>query len=272
MKPRAPVTNAFTLIELLVVIAIIAILAAMLLPAVAKAKMHGKRVICISNQKQLAVTWMLYVADNNDWVPSNGHSMRPTISPKYWVQGAFFDPSQNSDQFMLDPAYAQFANYLRTTKVYICPTDVQTTKVNGADVPKLRSYALNAYVGWVGPWDERMKPLDSRSLSVYRVFRKQSDMVAQMPKGTFLFLDVHPKSICWPYFGMHMETDSFFNFPGSSHGRSGIVSFSDGHIETRKWRDKRTVAAESRDHHNHNDDSARNEDLAWLRERTTVRK
>jgi prepilin-type N-terminal cleavage/methylation domain-containing protein/prepilin-type processing-associated H-X9-DG protein len=265
MKSPAKTTRAFTLIELLVVIAIIAILAAMLLPAVAKAKMQGKRVRCISNQKQLAITWLLYVADNNDWVPANGHSMTPSVTPKFWVQGAFFDPSQNSDRFMLDPSYAQFANYLKTTQVYTCPTDVQTVNVNGVNVPKLRSYSMNAYVGWTGPWDTRM-------LSTYRVFQKQSDMVAQMPKGTYLFLDVHPKSICWPYFGMHMEREAFFNFPGSSHGRSGIVSFSDGHVETHRWRDARTVAAVSPDYHNHSDPSPRNEDWTWLRDRTTVHK
>ena len=272
MKSPAKSASAFTLIELLVVIAIIAILAAMLLPAMAKAKMQGKRVRCISNQKQLTVTWMLYVADNNDWVPSNGHSMSPTISPKYWVQGAFFDPSQNSDRFMLDPAYAQFANYLRTTQVYTCPTDVQTVNVNGVNVPKLRSYALNAYLGWVGGWDTRMKPLDARQMPLYSVFRKQSEMVTSMPNGTYLFLDVHPKSICWPYFGMHMDREAFFNFPGSSHGRAGVISFSDGHIETRRWKDPRTVAAVSRNYHDHDDASPQNADWTWLRDRTSVRK
>jgi len=265
MKPTAKVSSAFTLIELLVVIAIIAILAAMLLPALAKAKMQAKRVRCISNQKQLAVTWMLYVSDNNDWVPSNGHSENPSPDLKFWVQGAFFDPSQNSDRFMLDPSYAQFANYLRTTQVYVCPTDAQTVNVNGANVPKLRSYALNAYLGWVGEWDTRMS-------SLYRVFRKQSEMVAQMPGGTYLFLDVHPKSICWPYFGMHMDDEAFFNFPGSSHGRAGVVSFSDGHIETRRWKDPRTIAAVSSYYHYHYDLSPKNADWTWLRERTSVRK
>jgi prepilin-type N-terminal cleavage/methylation domain-containing protein len=262
---KSPTQRAFTLIELLVVIAIIAILAAMLLPALAKAKMQGKRVRCISNQKQLAVTWMLYVSDNNDWVPFNGNSQSPTTGVKFWVQGAFFDPNQNSDRFMLDPAYAQFANYLKTTKVYTCPTDVLTVKVNGVDQPKLRSYSLNAYVGWTGPWDGRMS-------SAFRIFRKQAEMVASMPTGTYLFLDVHPKSICWPYFGMHMAREAFFNFPGSSHNKSGVISFSDGHIETRRWKDARTVAAVSPEYHDHNDISPHNPDWTWLRDRTTVRK
>jgi len=266
MKSSAKAISAFTLIELLVVIAIIAILAAMLLPAMAKAKMQGKRVRCISNQRQLAVTWQLYVADYNDYVPANGLYDPPTPSVKLWVQGAFWNTGVGkTDTYIVSPDYAQFANYLKNSKVYTCPTDVATVNIGGVNYPKLRSYSMNAYLGWFGPWDSRM-------LSTYRVFRKQSEMVAQMPGGTYLFLDVNPKSICWPFFGMHMEREAFFNFPGSSHGQAGIVSFSDGHIETHRWRDPRTIAAVSPDYHNHDDPSPRNADWAWLRDRTTVRK
>jgi prepilin-type N-terminal cleavage/methylation domain-containing protein len=261
-----PPRSAFTLIELLVVIAIIAILAAMLLPAVAKAKMQGKRVRCISNQKQLAVTWMLYVSDFNDYVPANGNYDPPTTQVKLWVQGAFWNAGVGkTDTYIVNPQYAQFANYLKNAKVYNCPLDVATVSIGGVSYPKLRSYSLNAYLGWIGPWDSRMS-------SFYRVFRKHSEMVSQMPNGTFLFLDVNPNSICWPYFGMHMDREAFFNFPGSAHNRAGVVSFSDGHIETRRWKDPRTVAAVSPDYHNHNDLSIRNADWMWLRDRTTVRK
>ena len=264
-KPRR-ITDAFTLIELLVVIAIIAILAAMLLPALTRAKMQGKRVRCISNQKQLAITWLLYVADNNDWVPQNGLYDPPTTSVKLWVQGAFFNPTVGkSEQYILDPGYAQFANYLKTTKVYTCPTDVLEVTIGGVKYPKLRSYSLNAYLGWFGTWDTRMS-------AAWVIYRKHSNMVSQMPNGTFLFQDVNPNSICWPFYGMKMDSDTFFNFPGSSHNKGAVTSFSDGHVETHKWKDARTIAALSNAYHNHNDASPRNVDLAWMRERTTVHK
>jgi hypothetical protein len=238
----------------------------MLLPAVAKAKAQGKRVRCISNQRQLATTWLLYVADNNDLLPQNGLYDPPSTSVKLWVQGAFWNSSVGrTDQYITDPNYAQFANYLKNAKVYTCPADVLNVKIGGVDYPKTRSYSMNSYLGWFGPWDSRLS-------TAYRVFRKQSEMLAQMPAGTFLFLDVNPKSICWPFFGMHMSRESFFNWPGSHHNRSGVVSFADGHLETHRWKDPRTIAAVSADYHKHDDAVPRNADYQWLRERTTVLK
>jgi prepilin-type N-terminal cleavage/methylation domain-containing protein/prepilin-type processing-associated H-X9-DG protein len=257
--------RGFTLIELLVVIAIIGIIAALLLPGLARAKAASKRVICINNEKQLATTWFLYSGDNNDWLPNNGHNDPPNTSNPLWVQGNFFyQPDNTNYALILDTRYAQFGNYLRSTKVYHCPTDREMVNLGGRLYPRLRSYSLNTYVGYVGTWDPRLSQL-------FQIFRKHSEMNrTAMPAGIFLFADVNPDSICWPYFGMYMNRDSFFNFPNSYHNRGGVVSFADGHVEYRRWKDQRTIEATSLDFHRHDDPSPGNKDLVWLRDRTTV--
>ncbi len=266
MRASRTKAAAFTLIELLVVIAVIGILAALLLPSLVRARSQAKRVQCTNNQKQLATIYVLYSADNSDWLAANGEYDPPSTTHKLWVQGAFFNPVENTNfSLLVDPKYALFANYLRNTKIYLCPTDRDTVTVFGKTYPKLRSYSLNAYLGWTGDWDNRLS-------SAYKVFKRQSDLATAMPGGVFLFQDVNSNSICWPYFGVQMAYDSFFNFPGSTHNRGGVISFADAHVERHRWQDQRTVNAYSLDYHRHQDSSPGNLDIAWLRERTTVHK
>lgn len=265
-QTHAEAGHGFTLIELLVVIAIIAILAALLLPALSKARDQARKIHCVSNQRQLATVWVLYTTDSHDALVANGRSNKSDANTRLWVQGVLANaPDKTNQALLLDPRYALFANYLKTPEIYRCPADRTTAQGSDVACPLVRGYSLNAYLGWTGPWEPRLSLL-------YQVFSKHSQMVGRIPAQVFLFQDVHPESICHPYFGMHMAEDSFFNFPSSAHNRGGVISFADAHVEAHRWKDSRTVVARSSDYHHHVDASPGNVDLAWLRDRTSVPK
>jgi prepilin-type N-terminal cleavage/methylation domain-containing protein/prepilin-type processing-associated H-X9-DG protein len=267
-------TRAFTLIELLVVIAIIAILAAMLLPALSAAKAQAQFVKCVSNEKQLSLAWQLYANDNNDWLALNGESPPGgSLTQKLWVQGAFYNPQDDIDpQLILDQRYALFASYIREGGVYTCPSDPGSVIINRKPVPKLRSYELNAWVGWdptkTGSWDDRLG-----SQTQYRIYTRMRQITSPSPAQLFTFIDVYSQSICWPYFGVEMGapgSEDFFNWPSVSHDKGAAITFADGHVEGHRWRDPRTIKPASPDFHHHDDPSRNNVDLDYLRLHATA--
>jgi len=254
--------RGFTLIELLIVIAVVAVIASLLLPALASAKASAKRASCLANHKQLTLAWTLYASENRDWLVPNAKQPNDP-NHKLWVQGAFVNPPDNLNaSLIMDPQFAAFAPYVPARGTYVCPADRPYVTIGGTQYPKLRSYELNAYVGWTDAWDFRLAP-------GYRIFRKLTDVGRQMPNGLLLFADVQPDSICWPYFGVEMDMDYFFNFPGGAHSHGGVLSFADGSAQWHRWVNPTTLAAQSPSYHSHHDASPTNSDLAWLRLRTT---
>jgi prepilin-type N-terminal cleavage/methylation domain-containing protein/prepilin-type processing-associated H-X9-DG protein len=263
MKREQTLVAGFTLLELLVVIAIIALLAALLLPALARAKAHARRIQCINNQRQLTAVWHLYADDKAQQLVVNGHNGLGADPTLYWVYGQHGNIATFVDtKYLVAPAYASFAPYLRACQVYKCPADPGMVRWTNQPTPTIRSYGMNCYMGTA-------KTLVTFVSANHRLYRKTADVTD--PAQRFLFIDGNPQSLCCPAFMVTMGRAEFFHFPGAYHSRAAVVSFADGHTETHRWLDKRTdVKLPLYQTIPHHQPSPENQDLNWLQLHATV--
>ncbi len=280
----------FTLIELLVVIAIIAILAALLLPALARSKQKAYGVACMSNTHQLGFAWIMY-ADNNQQVlaPSDGNnawmsiqSMDFTANPINWDYN--YNPSPgnatgNITKSLLWP-------YANSVKLYRCPADTTGVQVNNTSpyepgwspgwYPRVRSYSMNVYchdvTGDAGPGKNASDSIDN---SWNQVYVRTSDILNPGPDHIFVFDHENPYSIndaelavCMNGYPNNSTEWAYMDWPEyNSHGASGSFSFADGHSEIHAWHDVRTSQCPQNDYENKSDNTAagnNNQDCYWL--------
>jgi prepilin-type N-terminal cleavage/methylation domain-containing protein len=289
--PR-PCPAGFTLIELLVVIAIIAILAAMLLPALSKAKLKAHGLKCLSNHRQLAMAWKMYTDDNADrLLYASRNRDHPELDPGVWVLGALdFNPGNPSNWNPdVDIKKSPIWPYCGTSvDIWRCPADHSSVLVGGQRRYRVRSMSMNM---WVGGFGGRDGSAPGRGYSggdgftyggsLWRVFLKLSDLTADPGSAkTFLLMDMREDSIDWGNFVTDMRgwpnqpnTTGFIDLPASYHGRAGGLSFVDGHSEIKRWRDDRTMPPLVRDGLIPDIyPSANNPDVIWLQERATRHK
>jgi prepilin-type N-terminal cleavage/methylation domain-containing protein len=271
----ASLGRGFTLIELLVVIAIIAILAALLLPALGRAKQKAQGIQCMNNHRQLALAWRMYAEDNNDTVTyastggptgngRTGSSVLPTANPgdpnNYAWSGAHMD-FQTANRANYDPTVDMekrpLWQYNKSVGIYKCPSDQSmVNNFQNISVPRILTMAMNLFVGGFAPDSGLGTGTDGGwpQSDPYRIFPKTTSI--PNPASIFVFVDEREDAVNWSNFMIDMTgfgpvtpTPSAWTWgpngtsndmPASYHNHSGGFSFTDGHSELKHWLDSRS--------------------------------
>jgi prepilin-type N-terminal cleavage/methylation domain-containing protein/prepilin-type processing-associated H-X9-DG protein len=262
-------SNGFTFVELLVVMAIIAVLAALMLPAMSATRVNQQALTCLSHYNQLMKACVMYTGDYHDFYPPNPDDGGTT--PGYeWVSGDVegwmpeIEAGGNAEAgnltYLTSPAYSVLAPYILAphtngnAAVFKCPTDPRICAYQGKHVPVVRSCSCNGGVGTVdpgflnsgggshsgiptipapGPW---LTGSHEEFQSQYATFGKASAFKICSPAEIFVYDDESPWSINDGCFVLSARVSEVVDWPTFMHQGAGVFSFADGHAEIHKWK------------------------------------
>ena len=223
--------RGFTLVELLVVIAIIAVLMAILLPALNRVREQGKRVVCLNNMKQLALSWILYADDyEGDIMNGDGGHDHNNGKEKAWV-GKCWDNYQAGISLAEDLQKAAIQSgamwpYAGDLGLYKCPTGKRGELLTYTVMDSMNAYPQ--------PGNTR-----GRGDVAHLIIKNRNRM--KSPPMRIVFIDegwVTPDS-----FAVHSDKPKWWDNPTVRHGDGTCFGFADGHSEWRKWKGLETILA-----------------------------
>ncbi|MBI3848964.1 MAG: prepilin-type N-terminal cleavage/methylation domain-containing protein [Verrucomicrobia bacterium] len=230
---------AFTLIELLVVIAIIAILAALLLPALARAKDKARAIACLSNLKQLGTCWQLYVLDNHDVLPPNDSVM--SMGGGVIAKDISWCPDHaRTDTNTVDLESGVLFKYNRSVAIYHCPADqskIETSSGQLLSQLRNRSYNMSQSVNGFPEFQDAFNVIAN-----IPAWKKFSEIRKPSPTQLFVFIDEHADTLLDAQFGnppvgsIYFPQDIWFDMPADRHNQGCNFSFADGHAERWRWK------------------------------------
>ncbi len=268
--------TAFTLIELLVVIALIAVLAAMLLPALNRARARAQGFQSVSNTRQLTLAWFLYSDDHNGRLAYNLGGATGGKSPaaktnSNWVNNNLtwdLDADNTNTAGLTEASLGPYAN--KSALIYRCPSDRVLSQVqrDAGWSHRVRSYSMNAMVGDAGALTSTGA---NQNNPKYAQFFRITDIPE--PSEIFVFAEEHPDSINDGYFLNKFYVKHWIDLPASEHDSTAPFAFADGHAQLHRWTRKSTQQPHRPDavsfplYVSENDTA----DLNWVMTRTSIK-
>jgi prepilin-type processing-associated H-X9-DG protein len=250
-------SGGFTMTELLAIIATSAMLAALLLPAVARAAGQSQGAKCLNNIRQLILAAQMYATDSVGlWFPNQPGQAFWVQDPEDWNTG---NPANTNWQYLTNSPvpgsnpnlYSQYVSfftpYIKDPSIYRCQADPSV--VGG--VARIRSYSADEAVGtsWAGVCGgfangpmggQWVSGNDNDCQTSFHVYQKLSQMIQPKPADLFVFAEEHPDSINDSTFAVEdgqttLGSALWIDIPSNLHNGAGSFSFADGHAEIHKW-------------------------------------